>query len=105
MQRNMNQKQEDKERRFWSGYALGAFSAGVVAFALGTKIGRSKVRKMMDVIEDSSNLTEMARLMTDMFPELVNNFTETEKTDVNQVMNKMKTISTDDTKTKKFKSR
>lgn len=101
----MNQKQENKEERFWSGYALGVFTAGIFAFALGTKTGRDKVKMLINAIEDDTKMEKFSNLMTDVFPEVIKNMAETELSDVNKVISKMKTISSDDNKSKKFISK
>lgn len=102
----MNKKQQQNEnQRFWSGYALGAFMAGMAAFAFGTQTGRNKIRYIIDSIESHKNPSEIVNSMSNLFVEVLRNNSQQNPSDVNQVISKMKTISSEEHKSKKFISK
>lgn len=98
----MTQKPQNAEQRFWSGYALGAFTAGVAAYAFGTKTGRTKVRNLMDIIDSHSDPSELVDSLSTILPEVLKNVSQDNGSNINQVISKMRNISSEDHKTKKF---
>lgn len=93
---------EDKQKPFWSGYALGAFSAGIAAYALGTRSGRKKLRSIIEYIDNHEKPSELIESLTDIMPDLISSISKDEKTDINSVISKMKNKSTEGHKSKKF---
>jgi hemerythrin len=95
-------KKQSEEQRFWSGYALGAFSAGIAAYAFGTKTGRTKVKNLIDIIESHKDPSEIVDSLSEILPQILNSTVSDNDADIHQVISKMKNISSEETKAKKF---
>jgi hemerythrin len=95
-------KKQSEEQRFWSGYALGAFSAGIAAYAFGTKTGRTKVKKLIEIIESHKDPSQIADSLSEILPDVLKSTVSENDTDIHHVISKMKNISSEETKSKKF---
>jgi hemerythrin len=95
-------KKPSEEQRFWSGYALGAFSAGVAAYAFGTKTGRTKVKQLIEIIESHKDPADIVDSLSEVLPEVLKSTVSEKDTDIHHVISKMKNISSEETKAKKF---
>jgi hypothetical protein len=100
-----NQSRE-KRKNFWSGYALGAVTASMVAYAFGTRKGREKVRKAIDVVDSYGDVSlfadEMLDVLQSVLSESAGDDKSRDKVDINDVISKIKSIAKDGKKNKKF---
>lgn len=101
----MKNKKTDPNHSFWSGYALGAFTAGVLTFAMGTKTGRTKIKQAieyMDAHDDSSDLFEaLSGKIEDMLDTYYTSKNKEKKKppaeDMHSIIKKVRTVTSADT--------
>lgn len=121
------QSHDEKYNRFWFGFALGSVVCGATALALGTKQGRKTVKKAVDFMEkvetEPDQIEKVVNTIYSFYGSLVSgsqpsgtkpsavhkDSSETEQTTlesaasgISDVIEKMKSMSSDGKKEKKF---
>ena len=87
----------DQHSNFWFGFAIGACAAGAVAYAFGTKQGRSIVKKAMETGETLAEQHHDIEEMVTNFAKKIQNQTKTTENSapsplrsIGSIMDKMK---------------
>ncbi|NTU73069.1 hypothetical protein HGB07_02745 [Candidatus Roizmanbacteria bacterium] len=103
-------KNQSNHSNFWSGYAMGAASAALIAYFMGSKNGRAKLQSMITFVEEHE-------LDPDKIIEMITNFTQAseenpesephepqqpEPTNIHSLMGKMKNLLEEKKEIKKF---
>lgn len=107
---NQNSKQLNPQNRisnFWFGFALGGAAVGVGLFLLGTKQGRTTLKKVIDLSENleeniSSLLTELEEGAVGKAEEIKDKILLKERPVLNNILHKMKDYSPEKKEVKKF---
>lgn len=117
----MKQQKNDHHSKFWVGFAMGTFACGAFAMAMGTKKGRTMIKKTMDYMENLEDTPDHLNTLTDIISSFTklnsesagkaqNNKEEAPKkadkvenaTSITSIIEKMKSITSDKKSENKF---
>ncbi|QQG44534.1 MAG: hypothetical protein HYW86_01300 [Candidatus Roizmanbacteria bacterium] len=78
-------KQNNHPTNFWFGFALGTLSTAVAVYLLGTKQGRHKLKKVLEMSENIENISpDLIKSIPEVLNVIVNHDNDDQPTQHNQ---------------------